>query len=137
MDEQRPRSNVCANPVGRAMYLAAGSLSLALGIVGIVLPVLPTTPFLILAAWCYARGSERCYRWLLTNRVFGRHLSDYLCGRGVSWRVKAGALVLLWVAIALSAVFAVESLWARVLLVVVAVGVSVHVVLIKRRGRVS
>ena len=61
-----------------------------------MVPVLPTTPFLILAAICYARGSVGCYRWLVTNRVFGRYLDDYLHGRGVSWRVRAAALAFLW-----------------------------------------
>jgi len=113
----------------------AGSLFLVVGLVGVVVPVLPTTPFLILTAVCFARGSSRCYRWLVTNRVFGRYLNDYLCGRGVSWRVKASALVLLWGVITVTVVLLVHQLWARVLLLAVAAGVTVHIVMLKgRRG---
>lgn len=108
-------------------------MALALGIIGMVLPLLPTTPFLLLAVYCYARSSERVHRWLLSNRVFGRHLQDYASGRGVSRSLKAGVLVLLWVVIVLSAVFFVPWIWARVLLGVIGVGVSVHILLLKTK----
>ncbi|MBN1630507.1 MAG: YbaN family protein [Thermoleophilia bacterium] len=115
--------------------MIAGSVFLGIGIIGIVVPVLPTTPFLILAAICYARGSAGCYRWLVTNRVFGRHLDDYLHGRGVSWKVKSGALALLWGVITVTAVLLVSALWLRILLFVIAVGVTLHLVMLKGRGR--
>lgn len=106
---------------------------MAVGSVGVIVPVLPTTPFLILAAWCYARSSQRCYRWLMDNRVFGRYLCDYLQGRGVPRRVKAVALGFLWVVLGVSAVFFTDKLWVRIVLGVVAVGVTVHVVAVKSR----
>lgn len=121
--------------LSRAFFIVAGSVFLATGIVGILVPVLPTTPFLILAALCYARGSERCYRWLTTNRVFGRYLNDYLCGHGAPWRVKAAVLIFLWVVITVSAVFFAEQLWLRVVLFAVAIGVTAHVLLLKGRPR--
>jgi uncharacterized membrane protein YbaN (DUF454 family) len=97
-------------------------------------PVLPTTPLLILAAVCYSRSSNRCYRWLVTNRVFGRYLDDYLRGRGVSWKVKAGTLVFLWAVITLTAVLFAHALWLKILLFAIAVGVTAHVVTLKGRG---
>ena len=126
---------VCHGRLRRALLLVAGSVFLVLGMVGIAVPVLPTTPFLILAAVCYGRSSLRCYRWLTTNRVFGRHLDDYLHGRGISWRVKAGTLAFLWVVIACTAIFFVDALWLRILLFVIAVGVTAHVVTLKARER--
>ena len=126
---------VCPGRLRRTLLLVAGSVFLTLGMVGIAVPVLPTTPFLILAAICYGRSSLRCYRWLTTNRVFGRHLDDYLHGRGISWRVKAGTLAFLWVVIVCTAVFFVDALWLRILLFVIAVGVTAHVVTLKSRGR--
>jgi uncharacterized membrane protein YbaN (DUF454 family) len=103
--------------------------------IGIAVPVLPTTPFLILAAICYGRSSDRCYRWLVTNRVFGRHLDDYLHGRGISWKVKAATLLFLWAVIGCTAFLVVEALWLRVLLLVIAAGVTAHVVTLRGRRR--
>ena len=129
--DERPSLPLCEGRLRRTLYLGLGSVFLAVGIVGVMVPVLPTTPFLILAAFFYARSSRRCYRWLVTNRVFGRYLDDYLCGRGVPRRAKAYALTLLWAAIMLSAIFVTDALWLRVLLPLVAVGVTIHIVLLK------
>jgi uncharacterized membrane protein YbaN (DUF454 family) len=133
MDADSSSRPVRTGRLVRAVLLIAGSLCLALGLVGVVVPVLPTTPLLIVAAYCYARSSRRCYQWLTTNRVFGRYLDDYLHGRGVPWQVKASALVFLWTVITLSAVLFVNALWLRVLLFVIALAVSVHVVALKGR----
>ena len=135
MDVPPPPAPVCSSRLGRALFLVAGTVSLAIGVVGVVVPVLPTTPFLIVTAFCYARGSSRGYRWLVTNHLFGRYLNDYLCGRGVSRKVKAGALVLLWGVITMTAVLFTERLWLRVLLPAIAVAVTVHVLMIKTRSR--
>jgi uncharacterized protein len=115
----------------RTLLVVCGTLSVALGALGAFLPLLPTTPFLLLAAVCYARGSERCHRWLLTNRLFGRYLRDYREGRGVSLRHKVAALALLWMTIGLAAWRVVPSWWGKVLLLGVAVGVTVHLVRMK------
>lgn len=134
MDADPSPRPLCSGRLQRTILLVAGSIFLVVGMVGVAVPVLPTTPFLILAAICYGRSSIRCYRWLTTNRVFGRHLDDYLHGRGVSWKVKASTLVFLWVVITCSAVFFVDALWLRILLFVIAAGVTVHVVTLKGRG---
>jgi uncharacterized membrane protein YbaN (DUF454 family) len=133
MDIDPSPCSVRAGRLLRVLLLIVGSLLLAIGVIGIVVPVLPTTPFLVLAALCYGRSSTRCYRWLVTNRVFGRHLDDYLRGRGVSWKVKALTLAFLWVTIACTAVFFVDMLWLRILLFVIAAIVTAHVVTLRRR----
>jgi uncharacterized membrane protein YbaN (DUF454 family) len=117
------------------LLVVAGSFFVALGIVGIFLPVLPTTPFLLLAAACFARSSERFYRWLINNRWFGAYVRDYREGRGIPAKVKVFTVVLLWVVILLSAAFAVSNLVVRVILIAVAAAVTVHIVLIKRSKR--
>jgi uncharacterized membrane protein YbaN (DUF454 family) len=117
------------------LLVVAGSFFVALGIVGIFLPVLPTTPFLLLAAACFARSSERLYRWLINNRWFGAYVRDYREGRGIPAKVKVFTVVLLWVVILLSAAFAVSNLVVRVILIAVAAAVTVHIVLIKRSKR--
>jgi uncharacterized membrane protein YbaN (DUF454 family) len=113
--------------VARAVLMFIGTLSLALGIAGVFLPLLPTTPFILLASACYARSSKRFYGWLLTNRLFGRYVRDYLELRGVPKKVKAVSLLALWVTIGCSAAFAVDALWARALLIFIATAVTVHI----------
>ena len=117
----------------RIVLIVAGCVALGLGILGIPLPVLPTTPFLLLSAWCFARSSERLHRWLLTNRLFGRYIRDYTEHRGIPRRVKIYTLVLLWATISLSAFLAVHLWWIRLLLFAVAAGVTVHVLRIKTK----
>jgi len=110
----------------RFLLVAAGSLSLALGVIGIFLPVLPTTPFLLLSAFFYLRGSERLHHWLLHHRILGRPLREYLHYRAVRRRNKVGALVLLWTTLLVS-ILLVNLLWVRLLLVAVGIAVSLHV----------
>lgn len=114
-------------PWKRRLLVAGGTVSLALGIVGIALPILPTTPFLLLSAACYARGSKRFYDWLMGNRVFGTYIRNYQEGRGLPWKIKAMTIILLWSTIGLTVVIFVQELWLRLLLLVVAAAVTVHV----------
>ena len=117
---------------GKQMALiAGGSACVALGVVGIFLPILPTTPFLLLAAVCYARSSKRLYHWLLANRWFGAYIRNYREGRGISRSHKTAVLLLLWLTIGSSAVFAVDLWWVRLLLLGIAVGVTLHVLKIR------
>lgn len=109
------------------LLVICGWTSLGLGAAGLVLPVLPTVPFLLLAAACFLRGSERHYRWLVSHPVFGPHLADYLAGKGLRPRVKVLALVTLWVAVLFSVVVVVPLLAIDVVLLAVAAAVSVYI----------
>ena len=100
---------------------------MGLGIVGIFVPLLPTTPFLLLAAACYARSSQRCYGWLLNNKWFGNYIRSYLERKGVPLKVKVLTVTLLWITIGASIAFAVQSFAIRLILVLIAIGVSVHI----------
>ena len=115
--------------------VGAGFFFVALGVLGILLPLLPTTPFLLLAAACFARSSERFYRWLINNKWFGAYVRDYREGRGVPAKVKIFTVALLWAVILLSAAFAVSNLFVRVILIAVAVCVTVHILLIRPKKR--
>lgn len=79
----------------RLIWLLGGVLSLVLGIIGIFVPLLPTTPFVLLAAFCFARGSSRCERWLLGHRVFGPMVRDWRANRAVPLRAKQLASVMM------------------------------------------
>ena len=118
-------------PLLRIIYLVAGTLSLGLGILGIPLPLLPTTPFLLLSAWLFARSSRRFYLWLINHRYFGETIRNYRERGGVKAKIKAGAIALLWVTIAISAIWAVQLWWVRGLLLVIAVGVTWHIASLK------
>lgn len=124
------------SPVGKRrsiILVAAGSLCVLLGMIGVILPIMPTTPFLLLAAACYMRSSRRLYHWLHTNRLFGRYLSRYRSGEGLPLRFKLWTLATLWLSLALSAFLAVPSSlwWVRLLLLVVGLSVSTHILWIK------
>lgn len=121
----------------KGLLMAAGLVSVGLGVLGVVLPVLPTTPFLLLAAACFVRSSERLHRWLLENRVFGEYLRRYRAGEGLPLASKITTLVLLWTTLAISAFVGVPPRlwWVRLLLFLVGAGVTLHIVRIKtRRG---
>ena len=114
----------------KVLLITSGSVCVALGVVGIVLPLLPTTPFLLLAAVCYAKSSQRFYHWLLTNRWCGEYISNYRAGRGITRRHKTITLALLWGTISTSALFFVSLPWVRVMLFGIAAAVTLHVLMI-------
>ena len=115
----------------RIILVTAGTLFVGLGILGIFMPVLPTTPFLLLAAVCYARSSQRFYDWLLTNKWFGDYIRNYLQGKGISLRVKILTIALLWLTIICSVTFAVHDLLVRIILILIAVGVTIHILSVR------
>ena len=110
-----------------AVLFAAGSLCLTLGIIGIFLPLLPTTPFLLLAAACFFRSSERLYRWLIGHRLFGKSIRGFRRFHAISARAKIVSILLLWATIVLSAMFVVGLLCVRVVLFVIAAAVSAYI----------
>lgn len=119
------------NPIIRSLFIALGTLSVAFGVVGIFVPILPTTPFLLLAAFFYARSSERFLHWLLYNRWFGAYIRNYREGRGMPRREKILTITALWLTIGLSATFAVPVWWGKLVLVLIAAAVTIHLLKIK------
>ena len=117
------------------MYFIGGTLSLGLGIIGIVLPILPTTPFLLLAAACYARSSKKFHDWLLNNRILGSYIRNYIEGKGMPVKQKIFTISFLWITILISACLFIQILWIRYLLIIIAIGVSIHISLIKPKNR--
>src|SRR4051812_44306405 len=102
-----------------------GCLAVILGVLGIFLPLLPTTPFLLLASACFARGSTRLHHWLQTNRVFGKYLRDYENGKGIPLRGKIWVLIFMWCSLGYS-IWRVGKLPLQVMLVVIGVGVTIY-----------
>jgi len=99
--------------------------------VGIFVPLLPTTPFLLLAAACFVRSSEKRYQWLLSHRVFGTYIRNYREHGAVTPHAKIVTLALLWGTMSISAFVFVESVVLRVILLAIAVSVTVHILRMK------
>ncbi len=110
------------------LFIGAGSVSLGIGIAGIVLPLLPTTPFLLLAAYCYSRGSRRLHKRLLSNRLIGNYLKNYLEGKAMTIKAKVLSLSMLWAVIVCTAVFVIDSQIMRIIMLAVGAAVTVHIV---------
>ena len=125
------------DPLRRAVYFSVGSVSVALGVIGIFVPLWPTTCFLLLAGWCFARSSPRAERWLHENRLFGKYLRDYRESGIISPRVRYTSLTVLWACIGISAFVLMSRLWAVALLLLVAVAVTAHLYSLPTEARVS
>lgn len=119
--------------ISKILWITAGSVSLTLGTVGLFLPVLPTTPFLLLSAYCYGRGSTRFYRWLVHRSLFGAYIRNYREGLGLPLSQKVITIALLWLTIGAAIGFGGLKWWLNVLLVGIAAGVTTHLVRIKTR----
>jgi uncharacterized membrane protein YbaN (DUF454 family) len=113
--------------VKKWLFIAAGSVCVCIGVAGIFLPLLPTTPFLLLAAVCYAGSSPRFYRWLMNNRWFGRYIKNYREGKGLTLPTKIVSLLSLWITIGLSAIIIMPWLAGKLVLLTIALGVTIHI----------
>jgi uncharacterized protein len=117
----------------RALYFSFGTICLILGIFGIILPILPTTPFLLLATAAYFRSSEKAYNAMLNNRVFGKYIRNYREGKGLPVRVRIFTITFLWITIIISMII-IGVLWIILTLIVIGLIVSIHVAQIKPKN---
>ena len=111
----------------RYLLMVLGSVALALGVAGIFLPLLPTTPFLLLAAALYFRSSPQLYEWLLSHKHLGPYIRNFREKKAIPLRVKIVSVSLVWVTLLYCAFFVADCLWMRMLFVGLAVGISVHI----------
>lgn len=118
----------------KALFVAAGTLALVLAFLGLFLPLLPTTPFLLLASACYVRGSDRMYHWLMHNRLFGEHLRAIRAKEGIPMRAKLSALLFLWGSLSWSA-WMMPVAWARPLLLIPGIGVTIYLLRMPTRRK--
>jgi len=123
--------------VRKGFFISAGVLSVGLGTAGIFLPILPTTPFLLLAAACFIRSSERLYQWLISHRWFGPYIKNYREYNAITARTKAVVLILLWATLGYSALWVVNGWGIRSVLFVIGVGVTLHLLKLKTLPRKS
>lgn len=119
----------------RVLLVIAGSVFVVLGVIGAFLPVLPTTPFLLLAAACYARASTRFYNFLLNNRSFGPTILEWQRHRSIPWRTKLWAIALMTVTLSSSIIFFVRDPKLQIGLAVLGVLLAVQMYRIPSRDR--
>ena len=132
--DEAPSEKKEGNKIVKILLITAGTISLAVGAIGVFLPIIPTTPFLLLTAACYLRSSKRMHRWLLNNKWFGEYIRNYQEGRGIPLKTKIAALAMLWATIGFSTVFMLNRLLPeqlvlpmQIIMIAVAIAVSAHI----------
>lgn len=111
----------------KTVYIIIGTISLGLGVLGAFLPLLPTTPFLLLTAAMYFRGSSRLYAWLINQKYLGTYIRNYREHKAIPMRAKVVSVVLVWVTMLNCVLFLIEPVWLKLLLLLVAVGTTWHI----------
>jgi uncharacterized membrane protein YbaN (DUF454 family) len=115
----------------KVFLILGGLLSLAIGTIGVFIPLLPTTPFLLLSAACFVRSSDRLYHWLINHRIFGNYIRNYREHRALTRPSKIITLLILWITISYTAFFAIPRLSIQILLISIALGVTYHILSLK------
>jgi len=115
------------NKMMQYILITLGTVFIVLGAVGIFLPLLPTTPFLLLGASCYVRASERLYNWLINNRMLGSYIRNYREKKGIPLKSKIIGITMLWMTILFSVVAVLSNLYIRLLLLAIASMVTWHI----------
>lgn len=133
MEENRAINVKPLPTIYRYAYLVGGILLLAIGVIGIFLPVLPTTIFLILASACFVKSSPKANEWLRNHKILGVYLKNYQDKTGLTIKSKVINIIFLWITISVSAFLLTESLPIKILLFAIATGVSIHLIMIKTK----
>ena len=117
----------------RYLYMISGILLVIIGVIGIFLPVLPTTIFLILASTCFVKVSPKANEWLRNHKILGQYIKNYQDKTGLTFKSKIINIIFLWSMILLSAFLFTDELLIRLILVGIAVGVTTHLLMIKTK----
>lgn len=115
----------------KILLLTAGHITLVLGVVGIFLPILPTTPFLLLSAACFMKSSKKLYHWLINHKILGLYIRSYIQYKAITRKSKIISISFLWVVISTSALFFMTLLWMRIMMLCIAIGVTIHLLHMK------
>ncbi|MFN3135484.1 MAG: YbaN family protein [Candidatus Kryptonium sp.] len=117
--------------VYRFVLIGFGFIFVGLGVIGIFIPGLPTTPFLLLAAACFARSSKKFYNWLLNHKIFGTYIKNYREHRAITLRGKIMSLSLMWLVMGYTAFFAISNLIVSIIIILIGLGVTKHILSLK------
>lgn len=119
----------------KRLLIVLGFIFLGLGILGIFLPLLPTTPFLLLTAWMFAKSSEVLYQRLLNNKYLGNYIKEFREDRSIPLKTKIIAISLIWLTIGYSIIFLIKIIWVKAVLLIIAVGVTIHILSFKTKQK--
>ncbi|PKP01028.1 MAG: DUF454 domain-containing protein [Bacteroidetes bacterium HGW-Bacteroidetes-9] len=119
----------------RALLLVLGIIASVLGFAGIFIPLLPTTPFLLLASWCFVRSSDKLNKMLMGNRYLGPYLSNYKAGHGITRRNKVYSLLFLWITLSVSFFLSPPYWWLRLGLLTIGIAITIHIMKFKTLKR--
>jgi len=117
----------------RYFYLISGILLVAIGVIGIFLPILPTTIFLILASACFIKSSPQANEWLRNHKILGMYIKNYQDKSGLTIKSKIINIIFLWMMISVSALFFTELMYIKLLLLAIAIGVTIHLLMVKTK----
>lgn len=123
------------NKIVKLILLTLGLISFGLGVLGIFLPLLPTTPFFLLSAALFLRSSRRLYNWLINHKYFGNYIQNYLFHKTITLKSKIYSISLLWIFILFSVFFMVNHLLIILLLLLIATGVTIHILSFKTASK--
>lgn len=111
------------NRVTKVVLIVIGWVSIALGVIGIVLPLLPTTPFILLAAACFAKSSKRFHTWLITHPLFGPIINNFQNGQGIPRNVKIKVVLFIWITLGIS-IYLLNYPWVRLVIFIMGIGLT-------------
>jgi hypothetical protein len=130
----KPQNTAIELPkIYKYLYLISGILLVIIGVIGIFLPVLPSTIFLILASACFVKSSPKANEWLRNHKILGQYIKNYQDKSGLTIRAKIFNLIFLWTMILTSAFLLTKSFPIKMLLLAIAVGVTIHLLIIKTK----
>ncbi len=117
----------------RLILLVLGTISLILGIIGIFVPLLPTTPFLLLTAFLYLKSSMKAYNWLMKQPYLGKYIIDYKENKIIPLKAKVMSVSIMWGSILYCIIFLIPVIWGKIILILITLGVTFHILSFKSK----
>lgn len=133
MDENTQNIKTLKIRLYRYAYLSAGIILVLIGVVGIFLPLLPTTIFLILASACFVKSSPKANEWLRNHKILGVYIKNYQEKSGLTLKSKILSVTFLWISISVSGLLLTDEFYIRMVLLAIAIGVSIHLISVKTK----
>lgn len=116
--------------IKKYLLIIVGSLTLILGTIGIFIPILPTTPFLLVCAYCYIRSSKSLYDWLINHKVFGKYVYSYLVHKAIKKSSKIIAITLIWASLSFT-IYLLQNIYLAFMLIFIGGAVSIYLLSLK------